>query len=240
VVPRGGAPRYQRLPDESRARADLVPHTAAEIGRQTARLAQLDSEREKLLKAHYAEAVPLDLLKREQARIGKEMAAAQAALGRLNTELGAVERGLNQALALVADCHQLYLDAPPHIRRQLNQAVFERIFVEDGDVPTGQLASPFGELLELAERTEDKERGSEEQLKRYLRTAPAQRTSTTESRQPSPESWPRTKKGPFWSTAPKEQEPWPPIAGPGFERWLLAAGPRFEPGAPKLSRDGAP
>jgi hypothetical protein len=65
-----------------RAVLDLAERTqteqTAEIGRQTARLAQLDSEREKLLKAHYAKAVPLDLLKREQARIGREMATAQA------------------------------------------------------------------------------------------------------------------------------------------------------------------
>jgi hypothetical protein len=45
-------------------------------------------------------------------------------------------------------------------------------------VPTGQLASLFGELLELAERTEGKEWGSDEQLKRYLRTTPVEPMST--------------------------------------------------------------
>ena len=111
-----------------RAVLDLAERTqteqAAEVGRLSARLARLDSEREKLMQAHYAGAVPLDLLKREQARIASEMATAQARLWRLNTELGAVEQGLDHALALVADCHRLYRAAPPHVRRQLNQAVF--------------------------------------------------------------------------------------------------------------------
>lgn len=217
-----------------RAVLDLAERTqteqTAEIGRQTARLAQLDSEREKLLKAHYAEAVPLDLLKREQARIAKEMAAAHSTLGRLNTELGAVERGLDQALALVADCHQLYLAAPPHIRRQLNQAVFERIFVEDGDVPTGQLASPFGELLELAERTEAKEWGSEEQLKRYLRTSPGERTSTTDVEAAIVRILAENEGRAVLVDGPgKNKNPGPSLLGQGSNVALLAEREGFEP-----------
>ncbi len=34
---------------------------------------RLDNERVKLLQAHYADAVPLDLLKQEQVRIGAEL-----------------------------------------------------------------------------------------------------------------------------------------------------------------------
>jgi site-specific DNA recombinase len=120
---------------------DLASRTrveqTAEMERQTARLARLDAEREKLLQAHYAEAIPLDLLKREQERIGRQMAACQAALAQLNTELGDVERGLGEALLLVSDCHRLYQLAPAHVRRQLNQAVFERIVVEDDEVSGG-------------------------------------------------------------------------------------------------------
>ena len=161
-----------------RAVLELAERTQAEqleeAERLTARLSQLDSEREKLLRAHYADAIPLDLLKSEQARIARETQAAQAALGRLNGELGAVEKGLDTALALVADCHRLYVAAPPHIRRQLNQAVFERIFVEDEEIQGARLITPFGELLELAEQADAREEewGSERQLRRYLRTSP--------------------------------------------------------------------
>lgn len=179
------------LPDDIRealrpAILELAERTqaeqTAELERRTALLAKLDDQREKLLQAHYAGAVPLDLLKREQDRIAREMAAAQNHLQRLNTELGAVERGLDQALALLADCHALYLASAPHIRRQLNQAVFTRIYVEQDDVPTGQLRSPFGELLELAERSEARPEpwGSAEQLQRYLRTSETERRTRAE------------------------------------------------------------
>ncbi len=226
-----------------RAVLDLAERTqseqTAEIGRQSARLARLDAEREKLLKAHYAEAVPLDLLKREQARIGNEMAATQAALGRLNTELGSVERGLDQALTLVADCHRLYQAAPPHIRRQLNQAVFERIFVEDGDVPTGQLASPFGELLELAERTDAKEWGSEEQLKRYLRTAPVERTSTRDVEAAIRRILAENEERAVLADDPgKSENPGPSLLGQGSNVALLAEGGGFEPPSEENPRNG--
>ena len=74
----------------------------------------------------------------------------------------------------MADCHRLYVAAPPHIRRQLNQAVFERIFVEDEEIQGARLITPFGELLELAEQADAREEewGSERQLRRYLRTSP--------------------------------------------------------------------
>ena len=84
---------------------------------------------------------------------------------------------MSRRRGLVSDCHRLYLAVPSHVRRRLNQAVFARIFAEDDEVTTGQLATPFGELLELEERTEAVEWGSEEQLKRHLRTGPVPRRS---------------------------------------------------------------
>ena len=153
---------------------------AQEIDRQAKALARLDSEREKLLQAHYAGAVPLDLLKREQERIAREMARAESITGRLNAEIGDVERGLEEALGLLGDANRLYQLAPHHIRRQLNQAVFERILVDSDSMPYGRLAAPFGQLLELAERTETRnveEQVAEERLQRYLRTGPPRRRS---------------------------------------------------------------
>jgi site-specific DNA recombinase len=217
-----------------RAVLDLAERTqteqSAEIGRCTARLARLDAEREKLLQAHYAEAVPLDLLKREQARIAKEMAATQAALGRLNTELGAVEEGLDQALALVADCHQLYLAAPAHIRRQLNQAVFEQILVDDGEVPTGRLAAPFGQLLELVEQAEVKDWRSEDQLKRYLRRDPREPTSVREIEATIARVLGRDEERAVLMDGPrKNKNPGPHVLGQGLNVALLAEREGFEP-----------
>lgn len=81
------------------------------------------------------------------------MASARRALTQLSAELGAVENGLDQALELVADGHWLYERVLNHVKRQLNQAVFERILVEDGEVPTARLTPAFGEGLTLVDRT---------------------------------------------------------------------------------------
>ena len=102
------------------------------------------------------------------------MEIERAALERLNADLGAVEAGLDRALGLVASCHAFYSDAPVSIRRQLNQAVFERILVEDDSIGTAELREPFGDLLELARQAEFRDEDDERQplrgrAGRYLR-----------------------------------------------------------------------
>jgi hypothetical protein len=49
-----------------------------EYKRQTKRLAKLQDERTSLLRAHLADAVPLDLMRSEQDRIASEMAQARS------------------------------------------------------------------------------------------------------------------------------------------------------------------
>ena len=52
------------------------------------------------------------------------------------------------ALELVRDCHATYEGASAEIRRQFNQAIFEKLHVQqDGDV-THELAEPFKILLD--------------------------------------------------------------------------------------------
>jgi len=85
------------------------------------------SERIKLLHAHYAGAVSLDLLKREQERITSEMAAPE-------NQLRSASRGIEKAEAVVAKavawadrCYDAYLRSDPNERRLLNQAFFKRV-----------------------------------------------------------------------------------------------------------------
>jgi site-specific DNA recombinase len=121
--------------------------TKKERTRQERRLAKLRGERKKLLDAHYADAIPLDLLKTEQTRIGRDIANAETRLAALEGDFTAAEANLTKALALVQDCHRAYLDAPEKTRRQFNQAFFERLLIDDSYTVTGQLAQPFETLL---------------------------------------------------------------------------------------------
>ena len=72
-----------RVPDElldiieRNLRADIATHYEEARGehvRLEKQQTRLLAERDKLLQAHYADAIPLDLLKREQDRIAKQLA----------------------------------------------------------------------------------------------------------------------------------------------------------------------
>ncbi len=124
-------------------------HGATETERalQERRLAKLRDERKKLLDAHYADAIPLELLKSEQARIAAEATRAEARLAALQGNFAAAEANLTKALALIQNCEGAYRDASDKIRRQFNQAFFKRILIDDTYMVTGELAEPFDTLL---------------------------------------------------------------------------------------------
>lgn len=108
---------------------------------------QLVHEQEKLLQAHYAEAIPLDLLQREQARISKSLSHINQQLAASDHEYALIAANLKAALDLATNAQATYIVASDALRRRLNQALFVRIEVdEDGDV-TATLASPFDTLL---------------------------------------------------------------------------------------------
>jgi len=101
----------------------------------------------KLLDAHYADAIPIDLLKSEQARIAREATGAEARLAALEGNFTTAETNLTKTLALIHDCEGAYLSAPDKVRRQFNQAFFKRILIDDTYTVTGELAEPFDTLL---------------------------------------------------------------------------------------------
>ena len=111
------------------------------------RLKALRDEQRKLLEAHYADAIPLELLKSEQARISAEIAASTQRLEAVATEFTTAEANLDRALALVQDCEAAYLDASDKVRRQFNQAFFKRLLIDDRYHVVGELEEPFDTLL---------------------------------------------------------------------------------------------
>ncbi len=115
--------------------------------REERRLAKLRDQRRKLLEAHYADAIPLDLLKTEQARIATEVTNAETRLAALDNNYSAAKTNLAKAMALIADCHAAYLAAPDKVRRQFNQAFFQRLLIDDNYTVTSELAEPFQTLL---------------------------------------------------------------------------------------------
>ena len=124
---------------------------AKSVARAEKRLVQLQDERAKLLPAHYAGAVPLDLLKSEMLRLTSETADAERIIADAKAAVSDLETVLNQALLIASSCAVAYLstDTTSGIRRQFNQGLFKALYVNtDGDVERYELTEPFGMLLD--------------------------------------------------------------------------------------------
>ena len=124
---------------------------ARSIERAEKRLVRLQDERSKLLTAHYAGAVPLDLLKTEMVRLTSETADAERIIADAKAAARDLEAVLNQALLIASNCAMAYLstDTTPGIRRQFNQGLFKALYVNiDGSIERYELTEPFGLLLD--------------------------------------------------------------------------------------------
>ena len=64
---------------------------------------------------------------------------------------------MNKALALAENWAAAYRDAGPTIRRQMNQAIFKKIYVDDEGGVTSEFSEPFELLLssEVVEAARD-------------------------------------------------------------------------------------
>ncbi len=154
-----------------------------EAKRQARIIDRLEGERQKVLQAHYADAIPLSLMKQEMTRITRETAEAQARLTASQTRYQDVRAVLDRALELAGSCQAQYRAAPNAIRRQLNQGFFKAIYINDeGKVERVELTEPFASLLaeDLVERIEAEGEG-----RAYHRRAPGR---TGDEERPGP-SW---------------------------------------------------
>ena len=111
------------------------------------RLVGLFAKRKELLDAHYADAVPLDLLRSEQERLTREIDSAEGRLAEVEGDFQKAESNLKRALTRAGDCDAAYRQASDPLRRQLNLAFFRRLLIDDGYNVSGVLTEPFDTLL---------------------------------------------------------------------------------------------
>ena len=119
------------------------------IARAQKKIAKLEAERLKLVKMAYADAIPLDLLKREQDRIRVELERAERALKTATGHSEDVLRTYNQARAVMIRGAKAYELGGPDVRRLLIRAFLASIAV-DQDVANATLASPWTEIQKAA------------------------------------------------------------------------------------------
>ncbi|MFN2610433.1 MAG: recombinase family protein, partial [Actinomycetota bacterium] len=98
----------------------------------TKKLSELAEERQKLLKAYYANAIPLELLKADQDRITQSEQKAKSELMETEQDLAGWHEVLKLAIKLAASCHDAYCKARPKVRLRFNQAVLKAVYIKDG------------------------------------------------------------------------------------------------------------
>ena len=161
--PEMAAQARQALANELAQRRE---HSQLETKRQQRRLAKLADERRKLLQAHYADAIPLELLKEEQQRIDREVHDARRLLHQAETAFVDVEQTIAQALELASNLHQAYRRGNATVRRLLNQFFFAKVLVGTETVQV-EFRPPVEALYRYALARADK--GSESDGAQYLR-----------------------------------------------------------------------
>lgn len=116
---------------------------------------QLDIKREqrrKLLDAYYAGALALKVFKAEQQTLTNQIETHERRLAKAHIRVAELERVLSKALEFLYHPQETYREAPEKLRRQLNQAVWNRIEIHvmpDKDHrATGTIEQPFAALLD--------------------------------------------------------------------------------------------
>jgi site-specific DNA recombinase len=143
--------------------AKLASTSKEELDRCQMVLAGLKGQERKLMAKHYADEISDELFHDEAARIKSERKDAEAIIARLTIRHEDLVAGLELALKLASsDLYDLYLRASPTVRRLMNQAIFEAIWVWDEDHIRAQLASPFKELAAIRQATRSAGSGSHE------------------------------------------------------------------------------
>ena len=118
-----------------------------EAERATRRLESLKAEQQRLLQLAYRDLVDDEVLAAEQERIRQERARVAKWAEAASHSSEEMQAALEEALALLDAPGQAYQRATLPVRRMFNQAVFEQLFVVNGEV-VGTAPSPWVLALE--------------------------------------------------------------------------------------------
>ncbi len=130
--------------------SERVATAQQEIDRCQGVLQAIKDQERKLLNMHYEDRISGELFDDEQARLRRERQDAEGLIARLSLRYDDIVATLDLALKILdEDLHDLYLRADDTIRRLINQAIFNALFVCDETITAAELAGPFAELRAL-------------------------------------------------------------------------------------------
>lgn len=120
----------------------LLPGQARAQLEAEQQLAALARQSERLMQAYYAEAIDVTHLKQEQAKIAAATAQAEAMMTRNATNEDLVISKLSELCALLRDAGRYYTEAPDQLRRDLNQGMFEHLYISDDELVGSDFTEP--------------------------------------------------------------------------------------------------
>ena len=111
-------------------------------------LAEVTARSERLMQAYYAGAIDTELLRKEQERIRTDKTTAERQLRHLQTSRDKLHTALDQCLSVLHNGQQQYLAATDNSRRDLNQAVFDKIYLDDDEITNSHHKAVYRYLLD--------------------------------------------------------------------------------------------
>ena len=116
----------------------------------------IERRQRKLLEAHYNDAIPIDMLRTEQASLNSELANVTRRIDALVADLTEADHLISIALEIAERCASVNSRAPDHIRRILNQLLFEKLLVVTNDDGTHHIEAvtnaPFDIIFSASTR----------------------------------------------------------------------------------------
>lgn len=104
------------------------------------RLTELDeqadviaSRQTKLLDLYYSDSIPREMLTNEQKKLSQELARITGERERLSEDVISIVQRTDDVLDLLEGAHARYLSATANARKQMNNALFSRIFIGPAD-----------------------------------------------------------------------------------------------------------
>lgn len=126
-----------------------------EIADLMANRAKLEAESDKLLAAHFADAIDLSTLKRHQDRIRAGLADVNQRLTEHDKHHTGGRAFLHDSLRLLTDAHRAYARSGDTDRRLANQAFYARLDITDDEQLRPKLAEPFATIIRESTNEDD-------------------------------------------------------------------------------------
>ena len=124
----------------------------------TANRARLGAESDKLLAAHFADAIDLPTLKRHQDRIRAGLADIEQRLREHDEQHVGGRAFLHDSLRLLTDAHHAYAHSDDGNRRLANQAFYARLEITEDEQLRPRLAEPFATIVQATTGGKEAER----------------------------------------------------------------------------------